>query len=253
MSPVPFSPAVERLAKDSSISLGQLIEIGPHPPLGGPLRQIRAALETQDGIRLPPCLGSISRGEDGLKNMLSLAGNLFIRNVAVDFVAVNSVESANEEGTLGMSRASIIKHLPNYQFHYGKSIYYESRYNKEWRLRKHLRHDILGAKQPGCAKGSPSWRNMLRLKDVPWLDDYKLLPAPIFPAAGYLAMAIEALSQYHHDANDAEELKGFSFRSVAIIRLCKFPMTMWGSKRSSIFRQSILQFPRLLKSGIISE
>ena len=223
VSPVLFSPAVERLAKDPSISLAQLIEIGPHPALGGPLRQIRAALETQDGTKLPPCLGSISRGEDGLKNMLSLAGDLFIRNVAVDLVAVNSVESTNEEGKLGMSRGSIIKDLPNYQFHYGTPIYYESRYNKEWRLRKHLRHDILGAKQPGCAKGNPSWRNMLRLKDVPWLDDHKLLPAPIFPAAGYLAMAIEALSQYHYDANDAEEIKGFSFRSVAINSTMQIP------------------------------
>ena len=223
ISPVLFSPAIERLAKDPIISLGQLIEIGPHPALAGPLRQIRAALETLDGVRLPPCLGSISRGDDGLRNMLSLAGALFIQNVPIDLVAVNSVQSTHEDGKSGKSRALIIKDLPNYQFHYGTPIYYESRYNKEWRLRKHLRHDILGAKQPGCAKGSPSWRNMLRLKDVPWLDDHKLLPAPIFPAAGYLAMAIEALSQYHHEANDAEELKGFSFRNVAINSTMQIP------------------------------
>ncbi len=155
--------------------------------------------------------------------MLCLAGDIFIRNVADDLVAVNSVESIDDEGKLGMTRASIIKDLPNHQFHYGTPIYYESRYNKEWRLRKHLRHDILGAKQPGCAKESPSWRNMLRLKDVPWLDDHKLLPVPIFPAAGYLAMAIEALSQYHHEANDAEELEGFSFRNVAINLTMQIP------------------------------
>lgn len=222
-SPVLFSSAIEKLAKDPSVCLDHLIEIGPHPALGGPLRQVRAALETQEGAKLPPCLGSLSRGEDGLKNMLSLAGSLFIRNVAVDLVAVNSVEIIDEEGKLGMSGASIIGDLPNYQFHYGTPIYYESRYNKEWRLRKHLRHDILGAKQPGCAKGSPSWRNMLRLKDVPWLDDHKLLPAPIFPAAGYLAMAIEALSQNHHEADNAEELNGFSFRNVAINSTMQVP------------------------------
>ena len=223
VSPVLFGPAIEKLAKHPSVSLGQLIEIGPHPALGGPLRQIRAVLETQDGVKLPPCLSSISRGDDGLKNMLSLVGDLFIRNVAVDLVAVNSVQSIDEEGKLRLLSASVIPNLPNYQFHYGTPIYYESRYNKEWRLRKHLRHDILGAKQPGCAKGSPSWRNMLRLKDVPWLEDHKLLPAPIFPAAGYLAMASEALSQYHYEANDAEELKGFSFRNVAINSTMQVP------------------------------
>lgn len=176
-----------------------------------------------DGVKFPPCLGSISRGEDGLKNMLSLAGSLFIRNAAVDLAAVNSIECIAEEGKLVMSSASIIGDLPNHQFHYGIPSYYESRYNEEWRLRKHLRHDILGAKQPGCAKGSPPWRSMLRLKDVPWLNDHKLLPVPIFPAAGYLAMAIDSLSQYHHQADNAEELKGFSFRNVAIHSTMQVP------------------------------
>ncbi|KAL8886198.1 MAG: hypothetical protein Q9215_006064 [Flavoplaca cf. flavocitrina] len=205
-SAVLFSPAVETLAKDENIDLDLLVEIGPHAALAGPLRQIRAELENKDKVKLAPCLGSIIRGEDGFKNLLSLAGNLFVRNIKVDIAAVNS------NGTSG----KIIADLPNYQFHYGTPVYYESRLNKEWRLRKHLRHDILGAKQAGGAKGRPAWRNMLRLKDVPWLDDHKLLPAPIFPAAGYLAMAVEAMSQHHHEEDAAPQIKGFSFRSVAI-------------------------------------
>ena len=166
-SPVLFSPAVEALAKTEGLNLDLLVEIGPHAALAGPLRQIRAELDKQDKVKLAPCLGSIIRGEDGYRNMLSLAGNLFIRNVSIDLAAVNSNGTSLHQGT-------IIADLPNYQFHYGEPIYYESRYNKEWRLRKHLRHDILGAKQPGCAKGRPAWRNMLRLKDVPWLDDHKV-------------------------------------------------------------------------------
>ncbi|KAL8656993.1 MAG: hypothetical protein Q9226_002364 [Calogaya cf. arnoldii] len=205
-SAVLFSPAVETLAKAENADLDLLVEIGPHAALAGPLRQIRAELETKDKVKLAPCLGSIIRGEDGFKNLLSLAGNLFVRNVKVDIAAVNSTGSSGK----------IIADLPNYQFHYGTPVYYESRLNKEWRLRKHLRHDILGAKQAGGAKGRPAWRNMLRLKDVPWLDDHKLLPAPIFPAAGYLAMAVEAMSQHHHDEDGAPPIKGFSFRSVAI-------------------------------------
>jgi len=67
-----------------------------------------------DGVKFPPCLGSISRGEDGLKNMLSLAGSLFIRNAAVDLAAVNSIECITEEGKLVMSSASIIGDLPNH-------------------------------------------------------------------------------------------------------------------------------------------
>lgn len=222
-SAVLFSPAVETLAKLPELEVDLLVEVGPHAALAGPLRQIRAELDNQDKIKLAPCLSSITRGEDGFRNMLSLAGNLFIRNVSVDIAAVNSTDRVSEKGIIVPQTGTIIADLPNYQFRYGPPIYYESRLNKEWRLRKHLRHDILGAKQPGCAKGRPVWRNMLRLKDVPWLEDHKLLPAPIFPAAGYLAMAVEAISQHHHDEDGAGALAGFSFRSVAINSTMQVP------------------------------
>lgn len=176
-SPVLFGPAIEYLAKQPEVNLDLLVEVGPHAALAGPLRQIRATIEQRDGIKLPPCLSSIVRGEDGLKNMISLAGNLFIRNVPVDLAKVNALDYVNAEGMLQTTNGTIISDLPNYKFHYGSPLYYESRNNKEWRLRKHLRHDILGAKQPGCAKGRPFWRNVLRMKDVPWLDDHKVSPA----------------------------------------------------------------------------
>ena len=223
-SPVLFSPAVEHLVRNSEVSPDLLIEIGPHAALAGPLSQIRVLLDERYQVKLAPCLGSIIRGEDGFKNMLSLAGNLFIRNVAVDLAAVNTLSKTGSADSSGL----IISDLPNYQFDYGPPIYYESRYNKEWRLRKYLRHDILGAKQPGCAQSSPSWRNMLRLKDVPWLDDHKLLPVPIFPAAGYLAMAIEAMSQYHHNTDTGPQIKGFSLRNVAINSTMQIPDDEFG-------------------------
>ena len=223
-SPVLFGPAVEYLARNSEVNPDLLIEIGPHAALAVPLRQIRGFLDERYQVKLAPCLGSIVRGEDNFKNVLGLAGNLFIRNVPVNLVAVNT---PNKQSSTD-SNALIIGDLPNYQFDYGPPIYYESRYNKEWRLRKYLRHDILGANQPGCAHNSPSWRNMLRLKDVPWLDDHELLPATIFPAAGYLAMAIEAMSQYHHGTDAAPQIKGFSLRNVAINSTMQIPDDEYG-------------------------
>lgn len=244
-SPVLFGPAVEQLALRSE-DVNVLIEIGPHPALAGPLRQIRADLDKKAKTQLAPCFASIIRGEDGFRNLLSLAGNLFIKNVPVDIEKINSIEYINENGSIQTVSGSILVDLPNYQYRYGKPVYYENRLNKEWRLRKHLRHDILGAKQAGCAHGRPAWRNMLRLKDVPWLDDHKvslfhilkieaidqfrrqLLPDPIFPAAGYLAMAIEAMSQTYLEATDAPEIAGFSFRSVAINSTLKVPDDEFG-------------------------
>ncbi len=69
---------------------------------------------------------------------------------------------------------------------------------------------------------------MLRLKDVPWLNDYKLLLVPIFPVASYLAIAIDSLNQYYYQADNAEELKGFSFCNVAIHSTMQVPNKEFG-------------------------
>ena len=41
----------------------------------------------------------------------------------------------------------------------------------------------------------PTWRNILRLADVPWIQDHKVINDIIFPAAGYVSMAGEAIRQ----------------------------------------------------------
>ena len=40
-----------------------------------------------------------------------------------------------------------------------------------------------------------TWRNMLKIKDVPWLASHKLGEDIVFPAAGFIAMAVEGLCQ----------------------------------------------------------
>jgi acyl transferase domain-containing protein len=170
--PVLFADAIGAMMKQETISLDLLVEIGPHPALGGIINQIRAKREA-DGLEMPPHFASLSRGRDGLLSMLELAGNLFIKNVGINLAAVNAVDQFRH-GKLQLAHGSVLPDLPGYEYHYGPIIFHENRFNREWRLRKHLRHDLLGARQPGGSKFRPSWRNMLRMKDVPWLDDHKV-------------------------------------------------------------------------------
>lgn len=212
-SPVLFSQAVQVLARDVPVDI--MIEVGPHPALGGPLKQIRTTLE-KNGLSLPACLASLRRGEHDAASMLTLAGHLFLSNAPVDLAAVNATEQTTSSGIILHHGYPCID-MPQYNFTYApKNTYYENRYNKEHRLRKHPRHDLLGSKQPGCSKTHPSWRNVLRMKDLPWLDDHKLLPHPVLPGAAYMAMAVEAMRQMHHEAEDAMPIKSFKLRNIAI-------------------------------------
>ena len=105
--------------------------------------------------------------------MLRLAGSLFSINANVDLVAVNAIDEMDGK-SLQHGRTCIA--LPPYQYTYGGLNYHESRASKEYRFRSVLRHDLLGSKVPGNAKLRPSWRNILRVKDVPWLSDHRLVP-----------------------------------------------------------------------------
>ncbi|KAK8104648.1 Type I Iterative PKS [Apiospora kogelbergensis] len=216
-SPVRFTEAVTNmmalpLAGEKTIDV--LIEIGPHPTLKGPLEQI-----LKSAGKLVPYASTLQRNTRGMESVLSLAGTLFSLNAEIDMAAVNAMDE--EPGRLSHGCTAI--DLPKYQFSYGPISYYESRPSKEFRLRKVLRHDLLGSKLPGTSKLQPQWRNMLRLKDVPWLSDHRLIPDAVLPAAGFIAMAIEAATRVYQEIPDALQITGFSLRKLDIETALRLP------------------------------
>ena len=222
-SPVLFSQAMQALASSTETAVDLLIEIGPHPALSGPLRQIRTTLAETQIMKIPACLPTLVRGQHALNSMLNLAGNLFLEKFPLDLTAVNAMDEARD-GQLLLCHGSFCVDLPPYVYCYGPTpLYHENRLNREWRQRTHLRHDLLGSRQPGGSHFFPTWRNKLRLKDLPWLQDHRLKPHSILPAAGYLAMAVEAIFQLHHNREDAEPIDGFELRNVEIKAALSIP------------------------------
>lgn len=206
-SPVRFSDAVAGLVDSEDVQV--LVEVGPHPALKSPIDQIlKKADKSSIAYR-----SSLKRQQDSREAMLQLAGGLFCLNTDVDLAAVNAVDTAK-----GLEHGTTAVDLPPYQYAYGPVAYHESRQSKEYRHRKVTRHDLLGSKVAGNAKLRPQWRNMLRVKDVPWLADHRLLPDAVFPAAGYVALAVEAATRIHEEfpAGAQVAIAGFSLRNVSI-------------------------------------
>ena len=216
-SPVRFSDAVTNMLKCKDADIGLLIEIGPHPALKSPLSQILKSLG-----KAVPYAESLKRGEDARASMLGLAGSLFSLNAQIDLTAVNATDEVSGD-TWVLAHGVTAVDLPPYQYVYGPVNYYESRSSKEFRLRRVLRHDLLGSKIAGNAKLRPQFRNVLRSKDIPWLTDHRLIPDAVFPAAGYLAMAMTAASQIYEECTDAHHIEGYSLRNVDIKTALKIP------------------------------
>ncbi|UPX20628.1 uncharacterized protein EKO05_0010856 [Ascochyta rabiei] len=216
-SPVRFSDAVTELVISTEVQA--LIEIGPHPALKSPIDQILK----NSGKSSVGYASTMKRQQDSRESMLQLAGTLFCLNTDVNIAAVNALD-----GVLGLAHGSIAVDLPPYQYAYGPVAYHESRQSKEYRHREVIRHDLLGSKVVGNAKLRPQWRNILRVRDVPWLGDHRLLPDAVFPAAGYIAIVVEAATRVHYEDPTSPLITGYSLRDVSIKSSLQVPEDDFG-------------------------
>ncbi|GLB07386.1 type I Iterative Polyketide synthase (PKS) [Aspergillus tubingensis] len=216
-SPVRFTDAASRLLDTDDLSIDVIVEIGPHPALKGPLGQIAKSLG-----RTVPHVASVERSQDARRSLLGLAGTLFALNAEVDLVAVNAVDES-----LGAQRALVhgcmAIDLPPYRYSYGPIKYHESRLSKEYRHRRWPRHDLLGARVPGTTRLRPQWRNILRLKSLPWLNDHCMPPHVLHPGAAHIVMAMLAAEQAYAELPDALPIVSLTLRNVSIKKTLVVP------------------------------
>jgi acyl transferase domain-containing protein len=172
-SPVLFDKAVNILLK-SHPEVTHIVEIGVHSALAGPIKQIRSAMGI-DAERLT-YLPSLIRGGDGVKNMLHLAGTLFIHGYAVSIDRINArqIIDPSQPRNLKYDMGAHMIGLPTYQWDHSSVMWNECRWSRELRFRKHGRHDLLGSREPGGSLNEPLWRNRLSFQHVPWLQDHKV-------------------------------------------------------------------------------
>jgi hybrid polyketide synthase/nonribosomal peptide synthetase ACE1 len=159
------------------------IEVGPHPALKGPAMQ--NVSEVQD-TSLPYC-GVLSRGKNDVEAFSQALGFLWTR--LPQLVDLPSLEKA----FLGETwHPKLMLDLPSYQWNHGRVHWAESRISKRMRTRKHAHHEVLGFLSPDSNAHDMRWSNVLKLKEIPWLSGHQLQGQTVFPAAGYVAMALEA-------------------------------------------------------------
>ena len=170
-----FNTAVSTLVTTIGLEkIGGVVEIGPHSAFSGPFKQICKA----NGFSGLTYIPTLLRNQDTAKGLPNTAGKLFLEGYPVDLYAVNQLDHMSEDGILSQKASNTtpftLVDLPPYQWNYDKVYWAEPRQSAEYRNPSHARHDLLGSKIPGLLDRSMVWRNVLRLKDVPWLVDHKV-------------------------------------------------------------------------------
>ncbi|CAK4032116.1 polyketide synthase [Lecanosticta acicola] len=204
---VRFAPAIQEVHRHC------FIEIGPHPSLELPIKQSLAQLQVPSSEVL--YAAPLRRNTSALETALGLAGNLWLKGYNVDWTKVNGL-NGSAQGIY-----NVVTDLPPYRFSYENTLWNECRSSVEYRNRKHLRHELLGSLMTGGNGRDHVFRNVLKVDDVSWLKDHKLQDDVVFPGAGYLAMAMEAITQVT-DA-DRSKLPSFSFSNVNITMALSLP------------------------------
>lgn len=180
--PVQFNSALSTLLKTQRF---HIVEIGPHAALKSPIQQIRNDCRAEE--KGDPYTSTLVRGEDANVALQKTAGRLSTHGHTLNWLSVNNLLAAAPLS---------VPDLPPYPWDHSKSILWsEPRASIDTRNRKHLRHELLGTRKVTENGIDWNWRNILRISEMPWLKDHKLESSIVLPAAAYVAVAIEAISQ----------------------------------------------------------
>jgi hybrid polyketide synthase/nonribosomal peptide synthetase ACE1 len=199
-----FAEAVENaLAADPQLSA--ILEVGPHPALKGPVTQILSELRSATSPAIPYS-GVLNRGVNDVEAFSDALGFVWTT------LGPHSLDLQSYQDTLlgGDSKASrrqqLVVGLPSYQWSHSRTHWHESRRSRRRRRETKAVHEILGVFSPDSTPHNLRWTNILKVSEIPWLEGHFLQGQVIFPAAGYVAMALEATRMYASQLGDAVEL-----------------------------------------------
>ncbi|WP_078857022.1 non-ribosomal peptide synthetase/type I polyketide synthase [Streptomyces sp. NBRC 109706] len=161
-----FQAAVDRLVDDG---FELFLEIGPHPVLGHSIGECLARREVP-GLALP----SIRRQEDESERFARSLAALFTLGFDVDWH--------------GLQPAGRQVPLPRYPWRRDR---YWAEPEQFARVRRgEVDHPLLGRRLAGA---EPAWEVRLDPESAPYLRDHRIQGNALFPAAGYLEMAAQAV------------------------------------------------------------
>ncbi|KAI2888312.1 hypothetical protein CBS76997_8218 [Aspergillus niger] len=184
LRPVLFAQALTA-AINHLPGLDAIIEVGPHAALQGPTMQTLSAIKPDEAD--VPYVGMSNRKSGGIE-ALALAVGSFWANLGAETLDVPSYIRLFSPSL----EVSYIPDLPSYPFDHNQKHWAVSRLAAARISRRLPIHPLLGALTPETGEAEWRWRNFLRVQDLDWMDGHQVQSQVVFPATGYLVMALEA-------------------------------------------------------------
>lgn len=178
-SPVLFSDALGKIVADDETRPSLLIEIGPHSTMKGPIMDTLKSLgPTVSKIAYTP---TILRKVNAAESVLDTAAAAYVRGATLNMTAVNFPKT-------GAANRWFLSNLPRYPWQHGTRYWHVARIPQKHMVRDGARNDVLGVLANYSNDLEPTWRNIIRLDEVPYLRDHKMQGMVVYPLAGYVGL-----------------------------------------------------------------
>lgn len=189
------------------------LEVGPHKALSSYL------VQNIDELALPGFTyvydSLLIRRKDAYRSFLEAVGGLLERGYLINTNNLNNMD----HGTVIQRQHRTLTNLPTYSWDHARSFWHESRVSRQHRLRNSPCHDLCGIRSLDDTLLEPRWRHIISLETLPWLRDHQVDGVIVFPGAGYIAMAIEAMTQIVHARFQRRRIGKYLLRNVHFEKL----------------------------------
>ncbi|KXH45471.1 hypothetical protein CNYM01_00860 [Colletotrichum nymphaeae SA-01] len=167
------------------------IELGPHPALKGPVEQ---TLKAAYGAA-PPYSSLLKRKISDVAVVQEAIGSVWsqLGPAHVDFDGFRGIWGASN--TSITTSKPLLADLPGYAWDHDRVYWRESRISARYRTLADKAHELLGRRMPDDNDHELRWRNVLRLREIPWLKGHEVLREVLLPGAAYVSIAAQA-AQY---------------------------------------------------------
>lgn len=205
-SPVRFVDALQYLSQaaprlDGIKSITDYVEVGPHGALRRPILDTLNQVSNGKTYRY---VSVLSKRVSPVKTIMEAAGHLLTHGHSISIHTVNRQDR-------GKDAAWVLTDAPRYPFDHSRKYWYESRLSRDWRKRAASPTDVLGIRVADWNPFEPRWRKFLSIEETPWIADHVVDRVIIFPAAGSVVMALEAVKQ---TAQLLQPISGFLVKSA---------------------------------------
>ena len=198
VSPVQFTAAVTRLFSSTQrgtirkkldlshknhVQVDSLLEVGPHAALQGPIRDTLTALPGM-AKRNIGYSSALVRKQDARLSLMEAMGRLRCAGHAIDLWRVNNATRTLAEGKRD-GKVKILTDLPGYVFDHSEArrYWFERRLGRAYRTHTQNKWDLLGKPVPDWNPLEAKWRNVLRVGEMPWVEDHLVSLFPLSPAS----------------------------------------------------------------------